>query len=296
MALAYNNDDNQAKIASADGIHPLVKLVRDGGTALMRAAAAGALWNLSVNDDNKVKIADAGGIPALGGEVVRLYHRRDPDGKYAGGALWSLSLNADNRVAIASWSLSLNADNRVAIAPLLNNEWKREAEAAKEREAEAVEAADAAERKRAWLSNERKREAEAAKEREAEAAKERKRPAKNAPIEAELQEYLETHKISNLFTDIRENLLLSKPEDPIQFIIDRLKEKQAQQSMAKLEEGSCSRNPLCKASRPFQENLQALGPSSRVLLCKGSHPFQGNLWPSKRPAPGRVQHERGWRT
>ena len=46
-------------------IPPLVKLVRDGGTARERENAAGALRALSRNDANRVKIASAGGIPPL---------------------------------------------------------------------------------------------------------------------------------------------------------------------------------------------------------------------------------------
>ena len=53
------NTDNQAAIARAGGIEPLVALVRSG-TDGQKEQAAGALWSLAWNTDNKAAIATAG--------------------------------------------------------------------------------------------------------------------------------------------------------------------------------------------------------------------------------------------
>ena len=59
-----NDDQNQAAIAAAGGIPPLVALVTSGNDAA-KLSAAGALLNLALNDQNQAAIAGAGGIPPL---------------------------------------------------------------------------------------------------------------------------------------------------------------------------------------------------------------------------------------
>ena len=63
--LAYCDEENEALIAEAGGIEPLIHLLRDG-SAEAKTMAARALDNLAYfNDANQILIAEAGGVPPL---------------------------------------------------------------------------------------------------------------------------------------------------------------------------------------------------------------------------------------
>ena len=75
--LAEDNDANQAAIAAAGGIPPLVRLLDSGSEAVLQEAV-GVLLSLAVNSAaNRAAIAAAGGIPPL----VRL--RRSGDAGFS---------------------------------------------------------------------------------------------------------------------------------------------------------------------------------------------------------------------
>jgi len=48
---------------------------------------------------------------------------------------------------------------------------------------------------------------------------------KAAEHQAALNEYLQSHKINELFIQLVESLLIEKPEDPVKFIIELLQKK-----------------------------------------------------------------------
>ena len=89
--------DNQAAIARAGGIEPLVALVRSG-TDRQKEAAAWALGNLAMNTDNQAAIARAGGIEPLVA-LVRIGTERQKNA--AAETLGNLAMNTDNQAAVA---------------------------------------------------------------------------------------------------------------------------------------------------------------------------------------------------
>ena len=95
-SMADNSPDNQAAIAKAGGIQPLIAML-DGHTEGQRDAA-GALWALASSDDNRNLIGTNGGIAPL---VGLLKTGSTGAQETAAGALHALAENPDNRVSIA---------------------------------------------------------------------------------------------------------------------------------------------------------------------------------------------------
>ena len=96
--LALRNDQNNAAIAAAGAIPPLVALVTSRSDA-SKLEAARALRNLARNDQNTAAIAAAGGIPPL---VALVTSGSDSAKLEAAGALRNLAGNDQNQAAIAA--------------------------------------------------------------------------------------------------------------------------------------------------------------------------------------------------
>jgi len=99
LANLSNNEDNQAAIAEAGGIAPLVQVLADG-TVESKKMAAAALWNMATeNEDNQLEIAEAGGIAPL----IQLLAHGMPDAKeQAAGAISHVVFqNVANQDAVA---------------------------------------------------------------------------------------------------------------------------------------------------------------------------------------------------
>merc|ERR1719399_2293303 len=90
--LADTNEDNQAEIAKAGAIAPLVKLIGASASPSCQEEAAGTLMNLAACDANKPKVMSAGAVAPL---VALLTSGTDATKEHAGGALANLANGHD---------------------------------------------------------------------------------------------------------------------------------------------------------------------------------------------------------
>ena len=97
-ALAEGSSANQVAVAEADGIHPLVELLKRENVVAPHENATKALWHLASTAENQLSIAKVGGLPPL----VRLLNKgSDQAAEYAAAALEALSRGcAENQVGL----------------------------------------------------------------------------------------------------------------------------------------------------------------------------------------------------
>ena len=95
-SMAHENPDNQAAIAKANGIPPLIALL--SGHPEVHREAAGALWSLAANKDNQLLIAREGGIAPF---VTLLKEGSLGAQETAAGSMYALAEADENRISIA---------------------------------------------------------------------------------------------------------------------------------------------------------------------------------------------------
>ena len=111
MNLAIN-DDNQKKIAQADGIDMILRTMEEHAASNASVALEGcdALWMLACNTDNRKSIADAGGIAMILSVMEKHGAASNADvAQHGCGALWLLSYNntENKRKIIAANGVSM---------------------------------------------------------------------------------------------------------------------------------------------------------------------------------------------
>ena len=119
MNLAIN-DDNQKKIAQADGIDMILRTMEEHAASNASVALEGcdALWMLACNTDNRKSIADAGGIAMILSVMEKHGAASNADvAQHGCGALWLLSYNnAENKRKIL-------AANGVSMVERMKSTW-----------------------------------------------------------------------------------------------------------------------------------------------------------------------------